>query len=246
MAQGEPPGRFDPARFKQFDFAKNDRKVSEFIQWLEDQQDLGIFGVSRNIPMDQAADRMWQNIYIDQGYQKGIQRAIQEAKRAGYEVPWEDTPAVQLMNQPYHADAVGLIHTRAYSDLRGITQAMDTQISRVLAEGLAAGISPRELADRISHVVDTVGINRARTLARTEVVRAHHIAMMNEFERAQVSGVAVKSEWDTANDGRVCPICAALEGRIFRLGEIRDMIPRHPNCRCVALPVTPDTNPEEF
>ena len=49
--------------------------------------------------------------------------------------------------------------------------------------------------------------------------------------------VIVKAEWMTAGDDRVCPICASLQGQVFSLDEIEPLIPRHPNCRCIALPL---------
>jgi len=49
----------------------------------------------------------------------------------------------------------------------------------------------------------------------------------------------VRAEWKTAGYN-VCPDCSAMEGRIFSLDEIESMIPLHPNCRCVALPIEID------
>jgi SNF2 family DNA or RNA helicase len=49
-------------------------------------------------------------------------------------------------------------------------------------------------------------------------------------------GIDVKAEWKTAGDNRVCDLCNALEGKIFSIDEIEDMIPLHPECRCISLP----------
>ena len=73
-------------------------------------------------------------------------------------------------------------------------------------------------------------------LARTEVIRAHHIATIQEYRNWAIEGVIVKAEWMTAGDDRVCPKCEALQGKIFTLDEIELLIPLHPNCRCIALP----------
>ena len=45
-----------------------------------------------------------------------------------------------------HADSVGAIYTRAYTDLVGITSAMDAEISRILATGLLVGDNPKIIA----------------------------------------------------------------------------------------------------
>jgi SPP1 gp7 family putative phage head morphogenesis protein len=73
-------------------------------------------------------------------------------------------------------------------------------------------------------------------LARTEIIRAHHIATIQEYRNWGVEGITVKGEWKTAGDDRVCSKCEQLEGKIFTLDEIEPMIPLHPLCRCIALP----------
>ena len=72
---------------------------------------------------------------------------------------------------------------------------------------------------------------------RTEVIAAHHSATIAEYRAAGVEGVEVKAEFSTAGDDLVCELCESLEGQIFELSEIEGLIPRHPNCRCVAIPV---------
>lgn len=98
----------------------------------------------------------------------------------------------------------GLLYTRTFNELKGITEAMDQQISRVLSEGMAQGLGPAKIARNITDRVDKIGITRARTMARTEVIRAHHVATINTYREAQVEGVRVKAEWSTAGDMRVC------------------------------------------
>jgi SPP1 gp7 family putative phage head morphogenesis protein len=73
-------------------------------------------------------------------------------------------------------------------------------------------------------------------LARTELIRAHHLATIQEYRNWELLDIRVKAEWATARDDRVCPKCAALDGKVFTLDEIEPMIPLHPNCRCIALP----------
>jgi len=146
-----------------------------------------------------------------------------------------------------------LAYTRTFTDLQGITSQMDTQISRVLAQGLVDGDNPRLLARKIVAVINGEGVGdlairdslgrfipaqrRAQTLARTEVIRAHHQATIQEYQNWQIQGVQVQAEWSTAGDDRVCDQCAGYEGNIYSLEEVRNMIPVHPNCRCIALPV---------
>jgi SPP1 gp7 family putative phage head morphogenesis protein len=80
------------------------------------------------------------------------------------------------------------------------------------------------------------GRRRAEILARTETIRAHHLANIQEYRRWKIFDVKVLAEFLTAGDARVCPQCATLHGSIWTLDEIETMIPVHPQCRCIAIP----------
>lgn len=220
-----------------FDFPRSDEKVAAFMDWLRQAQQAG--DIDLIVPETSrmgAVDRRWANVYIDSAYQQGIRRARAELKKQGIDTldTTDPTQALAGFNNPIHADRVGLIYTRVYSDLKGITDEMDKQISRILAQGIAEGLNPREMARQIADRVDKIGITRARALARTETVRAHHQANIQEFKNAGIEEVEVVAEWVTAADP--CPICAPRNGKIYTIDAISGMIPAHPNCLCVAVP----------
>lgn len=248
MADLTTPGKFA------FDFPRSGEKVASFMKWLDKQVNAGLLEITEMPQFGSAVEPLWLNKYVQSAYQKGIMRARQELLSAGYEAPGiEEAGGISaIFNQPFHLDRVGLIYSRVYSELKGITASMDSQISRILAQGIADGANPRDLARLLVKTItgpfgdlaitDTVGRfipakRRAEVLARTEIIRAHHLATIQEYENWGVAGVSVRAEWMTAGDGRVCEDCASLQGKVYSLEEIRGMIPRHPQCRCVALPV---------
>lgn len=242
-------GDIRPAGFNQFAFPRSQDKVSAFMQWLREQENIGILEISEGQQIGEAVETAWTNQYIQSAYQKGILRGRTELVKAGYDVKpisKEFGGINAVFNQPFHVDRVGLAYTRTFTGLKGITDEMDKQISSVLAQGLAEGRNPIELARQINKKVDAIGITRAKTLARTEVIRAHHQATIQEYKNAEVAGVSVKAEFKTAGDSRVCVICQGLEGRVFTLKEAEGIIPVHPNCRCVFLPLdVTGLNPQE-
>ena len=122
---------------------------------------------------------------------------------------------------------------------------MSQSISRTLAQGLLEGKSPRTIARELNKDVDKIGINRARTLAQTEIIRAHHSANIGEYRIAGAEGVEVIAEFLTAGDARVCIRCASLAGQRFALDEAENLIPVHPRCRCVVIPITSETIGQE-
>lgn len=221
----------------------NSDKHKEFMRWLERQEQRFILSKGTSgLELIRDGDQ-WTDIYIQSAYQKGIARARIELKKAGADVPTTfgassaQAEVTAAFNSPFHIDRVQLAFTQTWTSMVGVNAAMHSQISRVLAQGMAEGRNPREIARSINDRVDKIGIARARTIARTETIRAHHSATIGEYKRAGIEGVIVKAEWLTAGDNRVCPACEALEGQIFTLDEAEGMIPLHPNCRCIMLPV---------
>jgi len=236
-----------------FDFPRNADKIDAFMQWFNEQaaKDLLSFGKMKQIGT--GIERAWTDIYIIDSYKRGVLRAKSEMTKEKFERPkiWDTGGIDAVMSMPIHLDRVGVVATRAFSELKGITSSMDSQISKVLAQGLIDGDNPlllaRKLTKTISGPFEDLGITdaagrfipaerRARTLARTEIIRAHHQGNVQEMENWGAVGVKVKAEFMTAGY-HVCPECEGLQGKIFTLEQIRSMIPVHPNCRCVALPV---------
>lgn len=249
-----------PLPAQAFAFKTSSAKVDGFMEWLRTQMDRDILGITTGGERKIAGSAKWANTYIDSSFKRGMRRADAELIKLGI-VPTQEKQIFQIdarFLQPINADKVGLIYTRVFNELKGITSAMDQSISRTLAQGLAEGRGPRYISSAIRRHLDSTnlpkldiagprgisGVLRSRILARTEVIRAHHVATINTYREAGIEGVKVKAEWSTAFDDRVCPDCADMEGRIFTLDEIESLIPLHPQCRCIALPSLAKTKPE--
>lgn len=250
-------GTLAPIRTKAYGFARSSEKVRLFMNWLEEQQAAGILEIVTRPGIHRGIQAMspspWTDVFIDSAYSKGMRRARVELRRKGYTVPlFEQIPGGigAAMSQPYHADRIGVIYSRTYEDLKSVTQVMDAQIRRKIADGLTTGLArglaegknprtiARELVKDVANRVDKIGITRARMIARTEVIRAHHVATVAEYEQAsEEMQVEVMAEWSTAGFA-VCPICIDMEqGGPYPLKKVEGMIPAHPNCRCVVLPI---------
>lgn len=241
---------------KAFEFATNPQKAQQFMEWLAHVDDLTILEIPEGQTRRVVGNVAWANTHIESAHKQGIKRARQEMKKAklpaGVIGPTDPGSISAAFLTPVHADRAGLIFTRTYSDLKGITDQMEADISRVLAQGLAEGRGPRDIARALNHQIESTGqtlaitdsagrrikaIQRATVLARTEVIRAHHIATINEYREAGVEGVIVQAEFSTAGDDRVCPQCAGLEGDVFTLDAAEGIIPVHAQCRCIMIPV---------
>lgn len=237
-----------------FQFIRSSEKINAFMDWLRRQIDRGIITIGTGQQLGTSVESAWMNIYILDSYKRGVERARSELLALGYRIPSiiESGGINLVLETPFHLDRIGVLYSRVFTDLRGITEQMDTIISRILAQGMVDGDAPAYLARQLVAAINGNGIGdlgltdkigrfipamqRAELLARTEIIRAHHLAMVQEYRNWGLEGVKVKGEWMTAQDDRVCEKCAPLEGRVFTLDEIEGLIPYHPLCRCIALP----------
>lgn len=221
-----------------FEFSQDSEAVDAFMEWLEAQVQAGVLETTTvPIPGQTAMSSEWVNLYLRRAYGQGVQHATQAAKAQGIipDAIAEQTLA-QIFRAPQHAEAAGLIFTRAYQELQGITTAMQTDIRRVLTDGLVQGDNPRTIARELANSVNSIGKYRATLLARTETIRAFNEAALTRYETLGVDEVAVLVEFQTANDDRVCEDCRDLEGNRYSIDNAHGIIPVHPQCRCTFIP----------
>ena len=177
-------------------------------------------------------------MYINDAYRRGVIRARSEMIKAGYDVPsMAQTGIDNAMLLPRHRDTLDGQATTTFQRLKNITEVMNTELSQIVAQGIIDEERPSSIARKIAAAIASIGIVRAELLARTEVVRTHHLATIREYEYWGTAGVTVIAEWSTAGDERVCSVCIGMHGNQYPLKEIEHMIPVHPGCRCIAIPV---------
>lgn len=235
--------QIDAPSSHRFNFPSNKEKADAFYTWLQQALD------------EEVLDTYNGETFIRQGAEKGIVHADDMLKRGGIDPG--DTDIATTLNMPVHRQKLEQIYTRAFEDLKDITDETADILRDTMAKGLAEGKGPDAIASDIVSETDKINNTRATVMARTEVVRAHSEATLNRYE--QIGGnmnVTVKAEFSTAEDLRVCPICQQLEGKTYSITEMRNATfkpdgfsnravnefpvqpPVHPQCRCVVLPVS--------
>lgn len=107
----------------------------------------------------------------------------------------------------------------------GLTQSM------ILGEGIP------QIMDRINKGIDTARYNAER-VARTETKRVTYCAHDDVYKDTGVEELRYRCA--NGGDSRTCQYCRADNGKVFKRGE-EPTLPRHPNCRCVYIPVVSDT-----
>lgn len=216
-------------------FQTDTQKVKSFRTWLQGEIDTNILTTTG------PANTPWVAEYIESAHRKGATRAFIDTRRGLNIQPDALTaPKEEFLRTAFSSrislDKVELLYSRTFTELQGVTAAMDQQLSRILAQGLASGHAPAKIAREMTRTITKLTNTRAKTIARTEIIRAHAEGQLDSFEALGVKELNVIVEWLTAGDERVCQVCADLEGETFTIDEARGRIPEHPNCRCTWIP----------
>jgi HK97 family phage portal protein len=128
-----------------------------------------------------------------------------------------------LIGFAFNGKPIGELFTDANTDL--VAQV------RSLATAYIAGDSTAEqLRENIAGLLAKYG-NRINTIARTEM---HQSSRRTTQELWKQSPEVTAFRRISARDERVCTICWALDGKLYRTAE---MMPSHPNCRCRLVPI---------
>jgi SPP1 gp7 family putative phage head morphogenesis protein len=134
-----------------------------------------------------------------------------------------------------------------------ITNAMAADIRDELTQALIQGEGAEAAARRVR---DIIGIsskndprsytNRARVIARTEIMRAQNLAREFAYEQNKDLLEDGETEWLVTPDDRLCPWCMRREGLSDAEIEASNPgndpwgnstdVPLHPNCRCTKVP----------
>lgn len=162
-------------------------------------------------------------------------------------------------------DAVRWASQHAAELVTNISADQEAVLRQIVAGGFRKQATTKVLAERIRRVVgltipqlskyerllEEVGrreartyaararTERARTIARTETLRASNEGTRQAWKQAKDQGYLTGTEtreWITTPDDRLCPICLPLDGEVVGLDEVFSVgvmtPPAHPRCRC--------------
>ena len=130
-------------------------------------------------------------------------------------------------------------------DAKAVDSFRERQAKRFM-ETMKDPAKAQEKADaKAQRYADKLQAQRARTIARTEIMNASNQGRYLGWEAGVESGFvdnASVKEWIA--EGDACEICLPLDGTVVpwngEWDEVGGMPPAHPNCRCTAALLPPD------
>lgn len=181
----------------------------------------------------------WMRSNVLRAYKRGIQDAYNGFHSAGGTSGLTKAGLTRtLMGRQLR---IYQVVNRGFLNLQDVLREGADEVSRLVQLARENNISDAKLADAINRRLDVLFNKRIARTARTEVVWAYNEAVLDGLAHLGVTQVVAWVEWTTAGDDRVCPLCEPLEGEVFTIAQARNMLPRHPDCRCAWTPVLAET-----
>lgn len=177
----------------------------------------------------------------EMAYQTGV--AYQIANLQAQSDVFRRTLEETLLSAPYRT-RIGLVRARVFEEMQGFTAETRKELQRILTDGMARGLSPRDI---VSQIEARTGVDerRAERIARTEINNAHRRALLDQDEQANDEGIRTRLIWFSALSSSTRSWHASRHGRIYTRQEIDDFYSRDGNainCLCSVRSILVDEN----
>ena len=166
---------------KEWAFQTSEQKIKSFNKWFQHRVDEKVLTVDH-------AGKPWTAKYVDSAYKKGSIRAYTDThkkslmKSQDFYEGSKDQFLKSAFMQPERMSKLRLLGTRVFEQLKGVTAEMGSKMNVLLAEGMAHGKGPADIARQMANNITGLTNKRAKVIARTEVIYAHAEGQLDSFE----------------------------------------------------------------
>lgn len=201
-----------------------------------------------SILLEGGSDSPWlfEN-YVQAAFERGTARAIRNlaAQSAAYRA--ERATLRDVMRLPAYQRRVAMVRARVFEQMKGLDGQVKADMGRLLADGVARGKGPLEIARNLTEQLNIENY-RAERIARTEVNTALRRARWDETEDAKAAyGLKSVEMHISALSPTTRAEHAARHGKLYTLEETRDWFSDGAtavNCKCSTVTVLTDEKGE--
>lgn len=182
---------------------------------------------------------LWSN-YVEAAYVRGTARAVRNLARQSTAYRSSRATVRDALQTPAYARRTAMVRARVFEEMKGLGGQVKSDMGRLLADGVARGKGPLEIARNLS---EQLGIEeyRAERIARTEVNTALRRARWDETEDAQAAFALKSMEMHLSALSPTTRVeHAARHGKLFTLEASRDWFAdgsNSINCKCSTVTV---------
>lgn len=227
--------KFDAA--VQFAFAKARAELKRLLRAKKVANYTSVLGILKKSLADVLPSRLHALVVVGGHASAGMMRHAEEFRVA--RTPKKRIGPFQMSFDGDNPEAVDWADKHAAELIDGILETTRERINNAVAEYLET----RDWETFYDEIVDSVGEDRAYTIARHEPMVAVHEGQREAWAQAEDEGLLSGDEkvvWIITGDDKVCPTCLDLDGKTRDLdgvytgsdGETYDGPPAHVLCRC--------------
>ncbi|TNF65332.1 phage head morphogenesis protein, partial [Streptococcus salivarius] len=185
--------------------------------------------------------------YVRVAYERGTAQEYTNLSQQSqaYSRLRESLPTL-VQSEPYR-NRLGLLRAREFEEMRGLSNQVKADMSRVLTDGLARGLGPTDVARNLT---EQTGIeqSRANRIARTETSTALRRARMDEADQAREDLNLRTMEMHVSALSTTTRVThARRHGKLFTTDQQREWWSEGANsiaCKCTTLSVMVDEKGE--
>lgn len=189
--------------------------------------------------LDGGSQNLWAMDYVIAEYDRGTLNAFTNLSVQS-QVYASQTTLQQLLSSPGHLNQVAAARLTTFSDWKVISDTARGDLTNIITDAVARGVSPRDTAQVISKRLD-VSMSKAKAIAQTEQVGALRQAQWNETDwAADRLGLNTGLLWLSALKPTTRTWHASRHGKVYTTEEVRDFyseMKNRANCYCSQIPV---------
>lgn len=174
--------------------AQRYNSINLFLQQL-------LYGELLDNPQGVFTNRWWLNANLTSAYTDGTSDALQSSKNiavaaiVGPEISQQvrSIQLEQIVFSPGFQSRVGLIQSRVFEEMKGLSDSTKTDLANTLARGMAAGKGVKSLTKDVMDRTD-ISFRRSKRIVRTELLNSYRTATAAETDVLN-EDVYADSEW---------------------------------------------------
>lgn len=187
-------------------------------------------------------------LFVSTAYQRGTAQEYANLSAQSEAYRSENESISQIVRREPYRRRVAMVAARTFEEMKGLSARVQADMARVLADGIARGLNPRDVAKAL-RIQAKLEQGRANRIARTEIPTALRRARWDEVEDAEERyGLKTLQMHMSALSPTTRPLHAKRHAMLFTLEEVREWFATGANsinCKCstVTVLVDKDGNP---
>jgi len=147
------------------------------------------------------------------------------------------TPAKNQIQAAVFSQPMELLNAKDINIDDALAVFSDKKVSQIITtikDGVILGKTSEEIIKNVAFVTNKIQLNHAEALVRTLTAQVSSIA--RDLVVQENSDIISHEEWVSTLDSVTTPICQALDGQIFEIGQ-GPTWPAHFGCRSTRIPI---------